>query len=311
MHADVSLTYSPLPKQSYNMQWYFGPNSYYGLKKLDIGLEQIIPLGYFPFQWISAPVNKWIIIPTFYFLSKYISNYGIIILLLTILLRIILLPLTYRSFLSGAKMKVLKPEIDELKEKYKNDQTKFTQEQMKLSQKAGVSPLGGCLPLLLQMPILVAMYSFFPSSIELRQQHFLWAKDLSSYDSIYNFSTSIPFYGNHVSLFTLLMLASQLAMTWYNSQYAVGMNNQMKWMQYVFPFILLGLFNNFSAALTYYYFLSNVISLILMIIIREYFIDEKAIHAQIQENKKKTPKRGGWMERLEKMQREQQKKIKR
>jgi YidC/Oxa1 family membrane protein insertase len=315
MHADANLSYSPQPKLSYNMQWYFGPNSFYGLKKLGIGLEQIIPLGYTPFQWISTPVNKWIIIPIFYFLSKYISNYGIIILLLTIFLRIVLLPFTYKSFLSGAKMKVLKPEIDELKDKYKGDQTKFGQEQMKLFQKAGVSPLGGCLPLLFQMPILVAMYSFFPSSIELRQQHFLWVKDLSSYDSIYNFSTNIPlihqFYGNHVSLFTLLMLVSQILMSWYNSQYAVGMNNQMKWMQYIFPIFLVGIFNSLPAALTYYYFLSNILSLIIMVIIREFFIDEKAIHAQIQENKKKTPKRGGWMERLEKMQREQQKKNKR
>ena len=310
MNADVNLVYAHQPVQSYNMQWYFGPNSYNGLKQMHIGLEQIIPLGYGIFEWMSAPVNKWIIIPTFYFLNKYISNYGIIILLLTILLRIILLPFTYRSFLSGAKMKVLKPEIDELKAKYKDDQTKFGQEQMKLFQKAGVSPLGGCLPMLFQLPILVAMYAFFPSSIELRQEHFLWAKDLSSYDSIYNFSAAIPFYGNHVSLFTLLMLVSQLLMTWYNSQYAVGMNNQMKWMQYIFPVILLGVFNSLSAALTYYYFLSNILSLLLMVIIREYFIDEKAIHAQIQENKKKTPKKGGWIERLEKMQREQQKKVK-
>jgi len=311
MRADVNLSYTHQPVQTYAMQWYFGPNSFYGLQQLNIGLEQIIPLGYGIFSWFSTPVNKWIIIPTFYFLSKYVSNYGIIILLLTILLRVVLLPFTYRSFLSGAKMKVLKPEIDELKAKYKDDQTKFGQEQMKLFQKAGVSPLGGCLPLLFQMPILVAMYSFFPSSIELRQQSFLWAKDLSTYDSIWNFNASIPFYGNHVSLFTLLMLVSQILMTWYNSQYAVGMNNQMKWMQYLFPIFLLGIFNSLSAALTYYYFLSNVLSLLLMIVIREYFIDEAAIHAQMQENKKKTPKKGGWIERLEKMQREQQKKVKR
>lgn len=225
---------------------------------------------------------------------------------MTLLIRGVTLPLTYKSMVSAAKMKVLKPEIDELKEKYKDDQGKFGQEQMKLFGKAGVNPLGGCLPLLIQIPILTAMYSLFPNAIELRMQPFLWAKDLSSYDSIWNFPNnfSLPFYGDHVSLFTLLMTVTQIIMAVYTSQ----MNNitgQMKWMQYIFPVMLLGIFNNLPAALTYYYFLFNLFSIIMQWGVQKYMIDEKAIHAQIQENKKKTPKKSGFMARLEEMQKKQ------
>ncbi len=306
MKAELVMPYEHNKENSYAMNFYFGPNHYQSLRKFGIGLEEIVPLGWGIFSWFATPINKYFILPLFNLLNDFISNYGIIILIMTLLIRGITLPLTYKSMVSAAKMKVLKPEIDELKEKYKDDQGKFGQEQMKLFGKAGVNPLGGCLPLLIQIPILTAMYSLFPNAIELRMQPFLWAKDLSSYDSIWNFPNhfSLPFYGDHVSLFTLLMTVTQIIMAVYTSQ----MNNvtgQMKWMQYIFPVMLLGIFNNLSAALTYYYFLFNLFSIIMQWGVQKYMIDEKAIHAQIQENKKKTPKKLGFMARLEDMQKKQ------
>ncbi len=302
--AYLSMNYKKGEAADYKMRFYFGPNDYYKLKSYDIGLEKTIPTGFGIFKWFAGPVNKWFIIPLFHFFNQFIQSYGIIILIITIIIKIILYPLTYRSMVSAAKMRVLKPELDELREKYKDDQGKFGQEQLKLFRRAGVSPLGGCIPTLLQLPILVAMYSYFPGSIELRQQHFLWAKDLSTYDSIYNFGFAIPFYGDHISLFTLLMTVSSILFAIYNNQ-LTGATGQMKWMAYIFPVMLLGIFNNFAAALTYYYFLQNIVSFIQQWIIQRFVLDEAAIHAQIQENKKKTPKKGGFMDRLERMQREQ------
>lgn len=304
-NSELSLNYKPYTNADFSFQLYFGPNSFYDLQKLDIELEKIIPLGWGIFGWFSRPVNRWFIIPVFNFFNDYISNYGIIILIMTILLKILLFPLTQRSLLSAAKMRVLKPEIDELKAKYDDDQTRFGQEQLKLFQKAGVNPLGGCIPMLLQMPILIAMYSFFPVSIELRQQSFLWANDLSTYDSIYDLGFNIPFYGDHISLFTLLMTISSILFAIYNNQ-LTGVSGQMKYMAYIFPIMLLGIFNNLSSGLTYYYFLSNVISFGQQWVIQKFFIDEEAIHRQIQENKKKTPKKSGFLARLEEMQRQQQ-----
>ncbi|HEY0274247.1 MAG TPA: membrane protein insertase YidC, partial [Chitinophaga sp.] len=240
------------------------------------------------------------------FLSGFIHNYGVIIILLTIFIRLLISPFTYQSYVSQAKMKVLKPELDELRAKYGDDQQAFGVEQMKLFKSAGVSPLGGCLPALLQLPILVAMYSFFPSSIELRQQGFLWAKDLSTYDSILNFSFTIPFYGNHVSLFTLLMTATSLILAFYNRGMADQSNPVMKYMPFVFPIMLLGIFNKLAAALTFYYFLSNTISIILQWVLQNLVIDHAKIHAQIQENKKKPASKSKWAERLEEMQKRQQ-----
>lgn len=303
--AQLVLPYDHSGNNDYSMKFYFGPNSYQDLKKMNYGLEQVIPLGWGIFGWFAAPINKYFIIPLFNFLDNYVSNYGIIILIMTLLIRIIIFPMTYKSFLSSAKMRVLKPELDELKAKLKDDQSKFAQEQMKLYKRAGVSPLGGCLPALLQLPILVAMYSFFPISIELRQQPFLWAKDLSSYDSIWNFGTSIWPLGDHLSLFTILMTITSLLTAWYNSQFNAT-NQQFKWLQYIFPFMLLGIFNSLSAALTYYYFLSNVFTLVQQFIIKEFIIDEAAIHRQIQENKKKPVKKSGWQQRLEDMAKAQQ-----
>ncbi|MEO5673328.1 MAG: membrane protein insertase YidC [Chitinophagales bacterium] len=310
LKAEVVLPFDSKAKDViFPMQFYFGPNNWQDLKKLDLELEHVIPIGAGIFGFISLPINKFFFIPLFNFFNNYFTNYGLIILLMTILLRIILFPLTYRSFISAAKMRVLKPEIDELKAKYADDQTKFGAEQMKLFRQAGVSPLGGCLPLLLQLPILAAMYTFFPQSIELRQQSFLWARDLSTYDSIYNFATTIPFYGNHVSLWTIIMTVTSIGFAVYNNQLS-GVQGQMKWMAYIMPVMLLGIFNSMPAALTYYYSLTNVISFIQQWFIKNFVIDEQAIHRQIQENKKKPKKPSTWAKRLEDLQRAQQQKAK-
>jgi YidC/Oxa1 family membrane protein insertase len=301
----LEIPYNRAHDFSFPAEIYYGPNHYKTLKSFDIGLENIIPLGSGIFAFVKY-VNKWIIIPVFNFLSGFIGNYGIIIILLTIFIRLIIAPFTYQSYVSQAKMKVLKPELDELRAKHGDDQQAFGMEQMKLFKSAGVNPLGGCLPALLQLPILVAMYSFFPSSIELRQESFLWAKDLSTYDSIMNLPFTIPFYGNHISLFTLLMTATSLILAFYNRGMADQSNPVMKYMPYIFPVMLLGIFNRTAAALTFYYFLSNVISILLQWVLQTFVINHDKIHARIQENKKKPVSKSKWQERLEDMQKRQQ-----
>ncbi|QHS60393.1 membrane protein insertase YidC [Chitinophaga agri] len=301
----LEIPYNRAHDFSFPIEIYYGPNHYKTLKSFDIGLESIIPLGSGIFAFVKY-VNKWIIIPVFNFLSGFIGNYGLIIILLTVFIRLLIAPFTYQSYVSQAKMKVLKPEIDELKAKYADDQQTFGMEQMKLFKSAGVNPLGGCLPALMQLPILVAMYSFFPSSIELRQESFLWAKDLSAYDSILNLPFEIPFYGNHVSLFTLLMTATSLMLAFNNRGMADQSNPVMKYMPYVFPIMLLGIFNRLASALTFYYFLSNVISIGLQWVIQKFFVNHDKIHAQIQENKKKPASKSKWQGKLEEMQKKQQ-----
>ncbi len=295
----------------YSMKLYIGPNKYDKLAKVSKGLEGVIPLGpdFFLFSWVSV-INKWLIIPIFDFLNGYFTNFGIIILILTLFIKTILFPLTYRSFKSMAKMKVIQPEIQELKEKYGDDQQKFGTEQWKLFQKAGVNPLGGCLPMLLQMPILIGMYYFFPSSIELRQESFLWAQDLSTYDSIINLGFTIPLYGDHVSLFTLLMFVSSILYAATNPQMSGGSGPQaqMKWMPYIFPFMLLFIFNSFPAALTYYYFLANMITYGQQFIIKRFIISEEQIHEQIQEKKKQPAKKSNFQQKLEDIAKQQQNK---
>lgn len=300
----LTLPYNHSGNYSFPMEVYYGPNHYKTLKSYDIDLESIIPLGSGIFFFVKY-INKWIIIPVFNFLSGFIHNYGIIIILLTIFIRLLIAPFTYQSYVSAAKMKVLKPELDELRVKLKDDQQAFGMEQMKLYRSAGVNPLGGCLPALLQLPILVAMYSFFPSSIELRQESFLWAADLSTYDSILHLGFNIPFYGNHVSLFTILMTVSSLFLAFYNRGMTDQSNPVMKFMPYVFPVMLLGIFNRLAAALTFYYFLSNVISILLQWVIQKFIINHDKIHAQIQENKKKPKQKSKWAEKLEEMQKRQ------
>lgn len=289
-----------------NLRWYIGPNHYQTLRAYKIDLDDMVPLGYGVMAFVKY-INKWLIIPIFNVLSGFIGNYGIIIMLMTIIIRLLLSFFTYKSYLSAAKMRVLKPELDELRAQYKDDQQKFGMEQMKLYRTAGVNPLGGCLPSLFQLPILLAMYYFFPSSIELRQESFLWANDLSTYDSIATLPFNIPFYGDHVSLFTLLMTASSLFLALYNRNMTVQdpNNPMMKWMPFVFPFLLIGVFNKMAAALTFYYFFSNMISIAQQFIIQKYIIDEKAIHAKMQENKNKPATPSKWAQKLEEIQKAQ------
>jgi YidC/Oxa1 family membrane protein insertase len=300
--ASFSLPYDRQKMQSYDLRMYIGPNHYQTLKKIDnLNLEKIIKLGWGIFGW----VNRFLVIPTFNFLDSLNFNYGIIILILTVLVRIILLPLTFGSFKSQAKMRVLQPEMTELNEKFKDDPMKKQQETMALYRKAGVNPFGGCIPGLLQLPILIAMFSFFPSSIELRQQSFLWATDLSTYDSILDFGFRIPGYGNHISLFTLLMTISTILYTRVNMAMTTAANPQMKWMMYLMPIIFLGVFNDYSAGLSYYYFLSNIFGFGQQYLFK-YFIDEEKIHAKIQENKKKPVKKSSFQSRMEQMVKERQ-----
>jgi YidC/Oxa1 family membrane protein insertase len=299
MAAALTIPYSHKNDEQFGMKFYFGPNHYQTLKKMDLGLEKQIQLGWSVFSW----VNRFLVIPIFNFLDRLNINYGIIILILTIIVRILLLPLTYTSFLSQAKMRVLKPEIDELTAKYADDPMKKQQEQMAFYRRAGVNPLGGCIPGLLQLPILIAMFNFFPSSIELRQEHFLWAKDLSTYDSILDLPFNIPFYGSHVSLFTLLMTASTLLFTKLNAQMTTAANPQMKWMMYLMPILFLGIFNSYSAGLSYYYFLSNMFGLGQQYLFLS-FVDEEKIHRKLQENKKRPQTKSNFQKRLEKMAKE-------
>jgi YidC/Oxa1 family membrane protein insertase len=293
--ASFTIPYGHGANETVAMHFYFGPNHYQILQKTGFNLHKQIPMGWGILGW----VNKFIVIPIFNWLDSFSLNYGIIILILTIVIKIILLPLTYKAYLSQAKMKVLKPEIEEIQSKNKEEPMKLQQEMMALYRKAGVSPLGGCWPMLLQLPILFALLKFFPSSIELRQQGFLWAHDLSTYDSILDLPFTIPFYGAHVSLFTLLMTASTLLLTAMNSQSAAT-NPQMKWMMYLMPVFFMGFLNSFSAGLNYYYFLANMISIGQQYLFRS-FVDEDAIHRQIQENKKKPVQKSNFQKRLEDM----------
>lgn len=300
MKASFTIPYSHAPNESFGMSFYFGPNHYQILKKTGFNLEKQIPLGWGIFGW----VNRFIVIPIFNFLNSFDWSYGIIILILTIAIKLMLSPFTFKAYLSQAKMKVLKPEVDEIQAKHKEDPMKLQQEMMGLYKKAGVSPLGGCFPMLLQMPILIAMFRFFPQSIELRQESFLWAKDLSTYDSILDLPFSIPFYGDHVSLWTLLMTVSTLLITKVNSGSQMA-NPQMKWMLYLMPIIFLGVFNNYSAGLSYYYFLANMISIGQQYLFK-YFVDHDEIHRKIQENKKRPQAntKSKFQQRLEKMAKE-------
>lgn len=296
--------------QTASLRWFVGPNDYHTLQSYKIGLEDMVPLGYGIMAFVKY-INKFALIPIFYFLAGLVKNYALVIMLMTIFIRLILSFFTYKSYLSSAKMRVLKPELDELRAKIGDDQQKFSMEQMKLYRSAGVNPLGGCLPMLFQLPILLSMYYMFPSFIEFRQQHFLWCDDLSTYDSILSWTTNIPFlssvYGNHVSLFTLLMTASSMFLAIYNRNMTPqDPNNPMlKYMPFIFPIILMGVFNKMAAALTFYYTFSNLLSIAQQFIIQKYFINEKAIHAQLQENKNKPAAPSKWAKRLEEMQKMQ------
>jgi len=305
MTTEVGIPYVPKESKVIGMSMYFGPNKYYGMKRYHQDLEKQIPLGWGFF--LMAWINIYAVIPVFTFFGNFGWNYGIIILILTILLKIVLFPIAFKTYKSSAKMKVLKPEIDELTKKYpkKEDAMKKQSATMELYKKAGVNPMAGCIPLLLQMPILIAMFRFFPSSIELRQQAFLWATDLSSYDSIWTFPNgfTIPYYGDHVSLFALLMTISSVLYTKINEQMMGSQQTQMpgmKTMMYLMPVMFLFWFNDYSSGLSYYYLLANLLTFAQIYIIRA-TIDEKKLHAQIEANKKKTVKKSGFQKRLEDM----------
>jgi YidC/Oxa1 family membrane protein insertase len=297
------------------LQYYFGPSDYNVLKQYHNQLENIVPYGNGIFAFVKY-INRHFLLPVFDFLQKHVASMGMVILLLTLLIRLITSPILYKSYLSGAKMKVLKPEVDALKAKFTDpktnqlDQQAFGMEQMKLWKSAGVSPLGGCLPALLQIPIFMSLYYFFQSNIDLRGKNFLWAKDLAQYDSIYQLPFHIPFYGDHVSLFTLTAVLTSLLISIYSmANMQDNSNPLMKYMPYIFPFILLGVFNNLPAALTWYYTISNTITLILQVIIQKYIINHDKIMDRINENRKKPFKKSKMAERIEAMQ-ESQRKIK-
>lgn len=284
------------------LQLYYGPSDYNELKKLGNQMEQIVPYGSGIFAFVKY-INRHFLLPVFDFLRSHVASMGLVILLLTLFIRLLTSPILYSSYLSGAKMKALKPEIDALKAKFKDDQQAFGMEQMKLWRSAGVNPLGGCLPALLQIPIFMSLYYFFQANIDLRGQSFWWADDLAAYDSIVNLPFYVPLYGDHVSLFTLTATVTSLAISLYSmSNMQDNSNPVMKYMPYIFPILLLGVFNGLPAALTWYYTVSNTITLILQFVIQTYIIDHDKILRQIEENKKKPVKQSKLQERLQAMQ---------
>jgi YidC/Oxa1 family membrane protein insertase len=308
--ADVSLQ-AKLPVSaslSVPFQLYYGPSEYGILKNQAPEMDKIVNLGRDMYSFVR-PINKYIIMNVFDFFAGFVKNYGWVVLLLTLFIRIVTAPLTYSSYLSGAKMKVLRPELDELKKKFGSDQQGFAMEQMKLFREAGVNPLGGCIPALLQIPIFFALYSFFNSNISLRGQEFLWSHDLSSYDSIAHLPFTIPAFGDHISLFTITAVATSFLISIYNMSMTPTQDNPaLKYMPYIFPFMLLFIFNKLPSALTWYYTVSNVVTLGLQFVIQNYIIDHDKILAKI-EVKRKTPKtKSKWQERYEQMM-ESQKKI--
>jgi YidC/Oxa1 family membrane protein insertase len=294
--TELGVPFNPASLNALSMKLYYGPNSFTTLKKEGQELDKLVFLGRNIIGWI----NRFMIIPIFNWLDNYIGSYGIIILILTIIIKIVLFPLTFKSYQSTAKMQILKPQVDELGKKFpkKEDALKKQQATMDLYKRAGVNPMGGCLPMLLQMPILFAMFRFFPVSIELRQEHFLWATDLSTYDSILTLPFTIPLYGSHVSLFTLLMTASTLLTMKMQGSSPGSDQPGMKLMMYMMPVMFMLILNNFSSGLTYYYFLANVLTYIQNVLSKR-FINAEAVLATLEENKKKPLKKSKWQQRLE------------
>ena len=308
MYASIDVPFDAFQENNtLPMQFYFGPNSLKVMDKYDIGLDKQIPLGGKLVGWI----NRYIVVNVFDWLGSYGWNYGIVILVLTIIIKLCLMPFAYKSYQSTAKMRVLKPEIDEINARYPDEKDNMKKQQavMDLYKKAGASPTSGCLPMLLQLPILWAVFRFFPSSIELRQQPFLWADDLSTYDSILDLGFNIPFYGDHVSLFTLLMTVTTILYTYINNKQMAATNQQgmkgMKVMMYLMPIMFLGLFNSYSAGLSYYYMLVNIITFLQMYLFRV-FTNEEKLRKKIELAKQKPVKKSRFQKRLEEMQKQQQ-----
>jgi len=304
LSAKLALPYSHANAVSYPMQFYFGPNHFKTLASYNLGIEKSINLGWGIIGW----VNKYLVVNLFKLFSGWGLNMGIVILLMTLTIKLLLSPLTFKAYLSSAKMKLLKPEMDEINAKFADaDPLKKQQETMSLYKKAGVNPLGGCVPMLLQLPILLAMFRFFPAAFELRQQGFLWADDLSAYDSIATLPFTIPIYGNHVSLFTILMTASTIIYTRMNSS-QFGSNpqmEQMKWIMYLMPLVFCVSLNSFASGLSYYYFVANMLTFTIQYLMK-FTVNETKLHAQIQEQKTKPVKKSRFAEKLEQMQKQQQ-----
>ena len=308
MYATVDVPFDAFKETNdMPMQFYFGPNSLKIMDKYDLDLDKQIPLGGKLVGWI----NRYIVVNVFNWLGSYGWNYGIVILILTLIIKIALMPFAFKSYQSTAKMRVLKPEIDEINARYPDEKDNMKKQQavMDLYKKAGASPTAGCLPMLLQLPILWAIFRFFPSSIELRQQPFLWADDLSTYDSILDLGFNIPFYGDHVSLFTLLMTVTTILYTYINNKQMAATNQQgmkgMKVMMYIMPIMFLGLFNSYSSGLSYYYMLVNIITFLQMYLFRV-FLDDEKLRKKIELAKQKPVKKSAFQKRLEELQKQQQ-----
>ena len=305
--ANVSVDYDPGQRVDYPFDFYIGPNHYQTLKSSGDGFENIVQLG----GWLASKINKWVIIPFFNWLHEYIANFGIIILLMTLCIKLVLSPLTFKSYSSSAKMGVIKPEIDKINQKYpkQEDAMKKQQAMMELYKRAGISPMGGCLPMLLQLPILYAMFRFFPTSFELRQQGFLWVDDLSTYDSIWNFGFRVPLLGDHLSLLSLLMAISMFLYSKINSA-QMSTDPSMKGMKFMtlwlMPIMMFFFCNNLSSGLSYYYMLSNIITIFQTWVIKRFFIDENKIHARLAAKASEPVKKSKFMQRLEAAQKAQE-----
>ncbi len=301
--SEIEMPYDQSGNQSINMKMYVGPNKFENLKEYGVELEEIIPYG----TSIFGSINRWFIRPFFGFLSGFIGNKGIVILVLIFLIKMALYPLMYKMLASQAKMGALKPEIAKLTEKYKDEPQKKQMETMKIYQQYSVSPFGGCMPMIAQMPIWYAMFRFFPASIEFRQESFLWATDLSSYDVFFQHGMDIPFLGNHISLFTLLWAATTLIYTYYNTKHMdMSANPAMKYVQYFMPVMFLGFFNSYASGLTTYMFFSNLINILQTVITKKFVFDDEKILAELKTRKSKPKKKNSFTERLQEQMRQAQ-----
>ncbi|MCB0589478.1 MAG: membrane protein insertase YidC, partial [Phaeodactylibacter sp.] len=302
--SEINLPYSHAPTESFSMDFYIGPNEFDRLYAFGNSLQDVIPFGWS----IFGTINRWVIRPLFNFLSGFIGSKGIVILFLTLIVKLLLYPLTYRMLYSQSKMGALKPRLEGMKEKYKDDPQQQQMETMKLYREFGVNPLGGCMPMVLQMPIWFALYRFFPASIEFRQAGFLWADDLSSYDVFVQLPFELPFnMGAHISLFTLLWAITTLIYTYYNTRHMdMSANPAMKYMQYIMPIMFLGFFNTFASGLTCYLLFSNLFNITQTLVTKNYIIDNEKIEKELEDYRKKPKKKGGFQQRLEAALKEQQ-----
>lgn len=306
--ANMQLNLPATANADLKFSFFMGPNDYQTLRSQHIELENIVNLGQGVYAFVKY-INRWVVMPVFDFIQKYALNYGLAIALLTIFIRLLTSPLIYSSYVSGAKIKALRPELDAIKAKFEGDQQAFSMEQMKLYRSAGVNPLGGCVPGLLQIPIFFALYAYFNANIDLRGVSFWWSKDLSSFDAVFKWGFNIPGLGNHLSLFTILAVVTNLLIALYSMNSTPDSGNPaLKYMPYIFPVMLLGIFNGLPSALTWYYTVSNVITLVMQFVIQTYIIDHNKILAEIEANKKKPKEKSKWQERFEQMQ-ETQKKV--